>query len=210
MLVEALQVGMLGTNCYIVAANRGGDAAVIDPGGDLKAILAMLKRNELTCTVILCTHGHMDHVAAAGPLSEATGAGVMVHPEDAEALSALRARLLGGVVGGVVPAKPRSVEMLEPGSTIDVGELQFQVLHTPGHTRGSVSFYAAPYLFCGDLIFAGSIGRTDLRGGSMADLMASVKEKVFVLPADTRIMTGHGPRTTLAAERRSNPYLRDL
>lgn len=210
MLVEALQVGMLGTNCYVVAANPGGDAAVIDPGGDLKAILATLKRHELKCTAILCTHGHMDHVAAAGPLSAATGAPVMVHPEDAGALSALRARLLGGVVGGVVPARLRSLEMLEPGRAVAVGELQLQVLHTPGHTRGSVSFYAAPDLFCGDLIFQGSIGRTDLRGGSMADLLASVKEKVFVLPEDTRIMTGHGPRTTLAAEKRSNPYLRDL
>ncbi len=210
MLVEALQVGMLGTNCYIVAADSGDDAAVIDPGGDLKAILATLARNNLKCATILCTHGHMDHVAAAGPLSEQTGAPVMIHPDDAEALSALRTRLLGGVVGGVVPTRARSLEMLAPGTPVAVGELELQVLHTPGHTRGSVSFYVAPDLFCGDLIFQGSIGRTDLRGGSMADLLTSVKEKVFVLPGDTRIMTGHGPRTTLAAERRSNPYLRDL
>ncbi len=210
MLVEALQVGMLGTNCYIVAGEPGGAAAVIDPGGDLKAILATLQRDDLTCAAVLCTHGHMDHVAVAGPLSEETGAPVLIHPEDAEALLAFRSRILGGVMGGVVPAKARSVEMLEPGTAVTVGALEFQVLHTPGHTRGSVSFYAAPNLFCGDLIFAGSIGRTDLRGGSLHDLLTSVKEKVFVLPEDTRIMTGHGPRTTLAVERRSNPYLRDI
>ncbi len=210
MLVEALQVGMLGTNCYIVAAAPGGEAAVIDPGGDLKGIQSALARHNLTCTAVLCTHGHMDHVAAAAPLSEATGAPVMIHPDDAEGLSALRSRLLGSVVGGGMPRQVRSLEMLEPGTPVAVGNLELQVLHTPGHTRGSVSFYAAPDLFCGDLIFAGSIGRTDLRGGSLNDLLTSVKEKVFVLPEDTRIMTGHGPRTTLATERRSNPYLRDL
>ncbi len=210
MLVEALHVGMLGTNCYIVAEEEGREAAVIDPGGDLKGILSALQKHHLKCTAILCTHGHMDHVAAAAPLAEATGAPVMVHPDDAEGISALRARLLGGVVGGVVPRQLRSLEMLEPGKSVRIGDLELQVLHTPGHTRGSVSFYAAPELFCGDLIFAGSIGRTDLRGGSLEALLTAVKEEVFVLPEDTRIRTGHGPQTTLAAERRSNPYLRDL
>lgn len=209
MFVESLTIGMLATNCYIVAPDRRAPAVVIDPAGEVKKIVSRLHQAELECVGILCTHGHVDHMAGAGPLGDAVGAPVYIHEADAGALASPRTRLIG-LAGGVMATRPGQVRCVDDGDVIEVGDIGLEVLHTPGHTPGGVSFYAPGYLFCGDLIFQGSIGRTDLRGGSLQGLMRAVREKVWDLPDDTRILPGHGPDTTLGDERRNNPFLQGL
>jgi glyoxylase-like metal-dependent hydrolase (beta-lactamase superfamily II) len=199
-------LGMLGTNCYLLADEMSGEAAVIDPAGEIKRILVSLRRQEFSCKMILLTHGHMDHVAGSGPLSDATGAPVFIHPLDSDALASRRNRLVG-MLEGVIATRPRQVQHLGDGDQLFLGSLEIGVLHTPGHTPGGLSFYLPGHLFCGDLIFAGSIGRTDLKGGSLQALLQAVKEKVWELPSDTIIHPGHGPETTLAREKESNPFL---
>lgn len=207
--MEVLTLGMLATNCYLLASGTGAPAAVIDPAGEIRTILSRLNRAGLECVAVLCTHGHVDHVAGAGPLSDAVGAPVYIHRADAGALASPRTRLMG-LAGGTVVTRPQRVIFLDDGDTVEVGDLTLQVLHTPGHSPGGLSFYIPGYLFCGDLIFQGSIGRTDLRGGSLQTLLRSVREKVWDLPEDTRIMPGHGPATTLAEEKAHNPFLLGL
>jgi len=209
MLLETLSIGMLGTNCYILAAQPGSPAAVIDPAGEIKTIVSRLQRSDLKCMAILCTHGHSDHVAGAGLLSDALHAPVYIQEADAAGLTSVRTRVMG-LASGAVGGKPESIRYLEESQDMPIGDLSLAVLYTPGHTIGSVSFYTPGYLFCGDLIFQGSIGRTDLRGGSLQALLHSVKEKVWDLPDDTRIMPGHGPATTIAAEKRHNTFLAGL
>ncbi|MDD3719160.1 MAG: MBL fold metallo-hydrolase [Actinomycetota bacterium] len=209
MFLESLTIGMLATNCYVVAADKRASAVVIDPAGETKKIVSRLHRAELECVGILCTHGHVDHVAGAGPLSGAVGAPVYIHEAEAGALASPRTRLLG-LAGGVMATRPDQVIYMDDGDCIEVGDIILEVLHTPGHTPGGVSFYTPGYLFCGDLIFQGSIGRTDLRGGSLQGLMRAVREKVWDMPDDTRILPGHGPETTLGEERRHNPFLQGL
>ena len=209
MFLETLSIGMLSTNCYILAPGPRSEALVIDPAGEVKRIVSRLRKQELECKGILCTHGHVDHVAGAGPLSDAVGAPVYIHEADAGALASPRTKLVG-LAGGVLATRPRQVQYLEDGDRVEVGELSLEVLSTPGHTRGGLSFYTPGYLFCGDLIFQGSIGRTDLKGGSLQTLLSSVREKVWDLPDDTLILPGHGPETTLEKERRSNPFLMGL
>jgi len=204
-----MTIGMLATNCYIVAPDKRAQAVVIDPAGDVKTIVTHLRKAELECVGILCTHGHVDHMAGAGPLSEAVGAPVYIHEADAGSLASPRTKLMG-LAGGVRASRPGQVGYLEDGDRIEVGALTLEVLHTPGHTPGGISFYVPGYLFCGDLIFQGSIGRTDLRQGSLQELLRAVKEKVWDLPEDTRIMPGHGPQTVWGEEKRHNPFLQGL
>lgn len=209
MLLETLNLGMLATNCYILAAGPRSAAVVIDPAGEIKTIVSRLHKHELDCVGVLVTHGHVDHMAGAGPLSDAAGAPVFIHKADAGALASPRTRLVG-LAGGVMATRPRQVQYLDEGDRVEVGEIALDVLHTPGHTLGGISFYLPGYLFCGDLIFQGSIGRTDLKGGSLQALLRSVREKVWDMPDDTRILPGHGPATTLGEEKRSNPFLMGL
>ncbi|MDY6795893.1 MAG: MBL fold metallo-hydrolase [Actinomycetota bacterium] len=209
MYLESLTIGMLATNCYILAAGPRSPALVIDPAGEIKRIVSRLHKNELECVGILCTHGHVDHMAGAGPLSDAVGAPVYIHEKDACTLASPRTRLVG-LVGGVLATRPRQVRYLEEGDHVNAGEISMKVLYTPGHTAGGLSFYLPGYLFCGDLIFQDSIGRTDLKGGSLQTLLRSVREKVWDMPDDTRIMTGHGPTTTVGEEKRTNPFLMGL
>ncbi len=206
MFIERLVLGMLGTNCYVLAERAGGEAAVIDPAGEVRKILSVLKKNELQCEMILLTHGHADHISGCGPLSDATGATVYIHNLDADALTSIKNQLIG-LAGRVLASRPQRVKHLSHGDRLQLGNLELQVLHTPGHTLGGVSFYLPGHLFCGDLIFAGSIGRTDLKGGSLQALLQAVREHVWDLPGDTIIHPGHGPETTLEREKGSNPFL---
>jgi hydroxyacylglutathione hydrolase len=209
MFLESLTIGMLATNCYILAPEKRAQALVIDPAGEIKNIVSRLHKAELECTAILCTHGHVDHMAGAGPLSDAVGAPVYIHESDAGALASPRTKLIG-LAGGVMATRPRQVRYLADGDRVEVEGLMLEVLHTPGHTPGGLSFFTPGYLFCGDLIFQGSIGRTDLKGGSLQALLRAVREKIWALPDETLIMPGHGPQTTLGEEKKHNPFLKGL
>ncbi len=202
-------VGMLGTNCYIIFDEKLKEGYVIDAGAEAKRIISNLRSNAVKCLGVLCTHGHMDHVGAAGKVAEELSVPVYISHEDSSILTG-SASGITTKIGSLFISKPSGVEFLRAGQKLSFGENTVKVLSTPGHTRGSVSFLAGDILFCGDLIFEGSIGRTDLKGGSLTELLASVKREVFTLPDETRLFPGHGPATTVGRERRSNPFLINL
>jgi glyoxylase-like metal-dependent hydrolase (beta-lactamase superfamily II) len=207
--VERLKVGMLGTNCYLLQDQDTGEGYIIDPGAEARKILDAARASGLECLGILCTHGHMDHVGSVGKVAETTGATVFISVEDAGTLVG-SAQGLTNKLGSLFVSKPRGVEFIKGGDTLPLGENTIRVLSTPGHTRGSLSFLVGDGIFCGDLIFQGSIGRTDLKGGSMPELLDAVRRDVWTLPAETSIYTGHGPVTTVGAEKETNPFLRNL
>lgn len=209
LVSKVLPVGMLGTNCYIVMDEETGEGFVIDPGGEAGKVTAAAAESGLKCLGVLCTHGHMDHVGAVGKVADALGAPVYISEPDSPALAGT-GRGVAARLGSLVVSRPRGFEFLEEGDTLEFGEHVVEVLATPGHTRGSLSFLCGDDLFCGDLVFQGSIGRTDLRGGSLEQLLESVRRHVFVLPGSARIFPGHGPATTVAEERRRNPFLRGV
>ncbi len=202
--VYVMEVGPLAVNAYIVEELSTKKAVVVDPGDDGEALLAEIRSRGLGVEKILLTHGHFDHVGAVRLLREKTGAPVHVHAADAGRMAtARRQALMFGL--SVDPPPPPDVTVGE-GDRIGLGASEFSVVHTPGHTPGCVSYLCGGMAFVGDLIFAGSIGRTDLPGGSHEQLLASVREKIFVLPDDTILFPGHGPSTTVGEEKRSNPF----
>jgi len=198
---------MLGANCYVVLDSEEKEGYVIDPGGDAAAVVDAA--SDIEVIGILCTHGHMDHVGAAGKVAAATGAPVYVGREDSGALSG-EARGLTARLGSLAISKPAGVQCIEAGQEFPFGDHVMTARPTPGHSPGSFSFLCENNLFCGDLVFQGSVGRTDLRGSSTRQLLESVEREVFTLPDDTRIFTGHGPPTTVGDEKSFNPFLRHL
>jgi len=204
--VHVLEVGPLAVGCYIVEHVASRKAAVIDPGDDGEAILGEIGRLGVSVDRILLTHGHFDHVGAVGLLREKTGAKVHIHEADVEQMkSAKRQGLLFGLR---IPDTPPPDVLVGEGDRVTFAALEFLVSHTPGHTPGCVSYIleTEKMAFIGDLIFAGSIGRTDLPGGDYDTLIRAVREKIFVLPDDTTLFPGHGPATTVGEEKRSNPF----
>lgn len=202
--VHVLEVGPLAVNCYILEHSPSRKAAVIDPGDDGPAILSRIGDLGLSVDRILLTHGHFDHVGAVGLLREKTGAHVHIHEADAERMKT--ARRQGLIFGLLISDPPPPDVLVGEGDLVPFADGEFRVAHTPGHTPGCVSYIMGKMAFVGDLIFAGSIGRTDLPGGDHEELIAAVKEKIFVLPDDTVLFPGHGPATTVGEEKRSNPF----
>jgi len=188
MRIETLVVGQIQTNCYVVWDEESKDAAVIDPGGDEKRIKAFIDKNGLKLKAILLTHGHWDHVSGCKGLKNLTDAPVYAHKD-----------ITG--TGGCETAG----ELVE-GEAFKAGSLQFDIIHTPGHEPGNVCLHIDNALFVGDLIFRGSVGRTDLAGGSLDQLLRSIAIRISELPDDTRVFSGHGPATKLGWERENNPY----
>lgn len=207
MILEHLVVSPFGTNCFIVGCPETSVCAVLDPGDDGRGILAKVEELGLTLETVILTHGHVDHISAAGDLKAATDAAVILHEADRFLLETGReqAAMFGWFISNSVPAPDRTVD---EGDEITVGTLRLKVLHTPGHSPGCISLVSDGGVFVGDLIFAGSIGRTDLPGGSTDQLLRSVEEKIFPLPDETLLYPGHGPFTNVAEERRSNPFFR--
>jgi len=210
------------SNCYIAGAADQSDVVVIDPGdGALAPLREVMTDEQLTPVAVLLTHGHFDHVASAAEFADAYGIPVHIHPADRELLSdpaagvsresaAMLAQLLP-VTGLVEPADVRD---LADGQLLDLAGITFRVVHAPGHRPGCVMFLMphpddpfSSVAFTGDVLFAGSIGRTDLPGGSMPDMVATLRDVVLELPDDTALLPGHGPQTTMVAERATNPYL---
>ena len=206
MIIHAMPVGPLQANCYIVGCEETHQAAVIDPGGDADRILMALAREKFTLSAIINTHGHFDHVGANKPLKNATDAPLMIHESDAAMLRHLsRSAASWGLRAEDSPQPDR---LLSEGDIVDCGRIQFKVLHTPGHTPGGISLYADSAVFVGDTLFAGSIGRTDFPGGDFDTLIASIQNKLFTLPDETHVYTGHMESTTIGREKRTNPFCR--
>jgi hydroxyacylglutathione hydrolase len=202
--VMVMEVGPLAENTYIVAHAASGMAAVIDPGEEGEEILRQLSTRGLTLDKILLTHGHFDHVGGVRALKERTGANVYVHPDEVDRM--LGAPRQGAMFGLGVPKPPAPDVLVKEGDIVPFADQEFRVLHTPGHTPGHVTFVAGGLAFVGDLIFAGSIGRTDLPGGSHEELLRSVRRKIFTMPDETILFPGHGPATTVGEEKRTNPF----
>jgi len=206
VLVKQLTVGVVQSNCYIAGCEKTGQGVVIDPGDEGERILVAVQEMALDIKYILNTHAHFDHIMANEPLLKATGAPLALHPLD---LPLLQARGGAALFGLEAPLSPEPTISLAEGDRISFGQYTLQVLFTPGHSSGHVSFYEpeAGIIFDGDVLFAGGIGRTDLPGGSYETLMNSISEKLMVLPDETVVYSGHGPVTTIGRERAGNPWL---
>ncbi len=204
MLVECITVGWFAANCYVVGCPETREAMVIDPGDEAERILEVVDRLGVTVKYIVNTHGHVDHIGADLELKDRTGAPLCIHRLDA-ALLADPGRNLSSWTNPLPPVAPGW--LLEEGDVVEVGNLRFGVLHTPGHTPGGICLSGEGVVFSGDTLFAGSVGRSDFPGGSHAALIRSIKEKLLVLPGETVVYPGHGPTTTIGEERRSNPFL---
>ncbi|MGQ9919919.1 MAG: MBL fold metallo-hydrolase [Desulfobacca sp.] len=206
MIQKVLSVGMLESNCYILGDEDSREAVVIDPGGDSPDILAVLQKENLRLKTIINTHGHFDHVGANQALVEATGAPIAIHAADAPMLSQPSAEALFFTGGRLQPSQASI--LLAEGDVVEFGPYQLKVLHTPGHTLGGICLVLQhePIVYVGDTLFAGSIGRTDFPGGSFADLIQSVKNKIFPLGDHYLVLPGHGPATTVGQERQHNPF----
>jgi glyoxylase-like metal-dependent hydrolase (beta-lactamase superfamily II) len=210
MLIDGRPLWLAQTNTWVVAAERGSTAVVIDAPPDAQGVLDLLAVHQLTPVALLLTHGHIDHVGGAGEVSRKVSVKAYVHPDDdfltLDPTSQLR--MLFGMVPPGDFEPPTSFESLADGLLLEIAGLELDVLHTPGHTPGHCCFSIRDegVLFSGDQLFAGSIGRTDLPGGDTDQLMESMRTKVMPLPDDVRVLPGHGPETTIGAERRSNPF----
>lgn len=210
MLVVAVPAWVAATNAYIVAEEPGGQALVVDAPPEPEAIGAVLLDKDLALAGVLLTHGHIDHTGGSGELARATGASVYVHPDD-DFLTLHPVEQVRAMFGMSPPGLydvPEKFEALADGDRLAVAGFDIEVRHTPGHTPGHCCFYLEEEetLFSGDQLFAGSIGRTDFPYGSHQALLASMAEKVMVLPDDIRVLPGHGPETTIGQERRTNPF----
>ena len=206
MIIKRLEVGPFASNCYIVGSESTKEGLIIDPGDEAREILKSVKDLGLDIKIIVLTHGHIDHIGALKEVKEATGAEVAIHTDDAQSLHG-GGQSLGALFGLSYEAPPSPDRLLKGGDSIDVGDLHFMVLHTPGHTPGGICLLGHGMVFTGDTLFNYGIGRTDL-GGSYSQLMNSIHTKLMVLPDDTTVCPGHGPETTIGAERRGNPFLR--
>jgi glyoxylase-like metal-dependent hydrolase (beta-lactamase superfamily II) len=208
MIVEKLVVGPLQENCYIVGEDDSGEGIIIDPGDEAQRIVAAAQRLGLTVRAIVNTHGHVDHIAAAQAVKETLGARLYLHPGD---LRYLPDTVEQGAMFGIPDAREPVVDVhLSDGAEIPFGALKAQVIHVPGHTPGGCLLRIGDDVFCGDLIFSGSIGRTDLPGGDYVAIVDSLERAILSLPDHVRLHPGHGPSTTVAVERRFNPFLQGL
>jgi hydroxyacylglutathione hydrolase len=209
MLMQTFAVGPLGCNCTVLADENTRDAIVIDPGDDVDRLLPYLEQHKLTVRMALHTHAHLDHIMGTRPLKEATQAAIMLHRGDGWLYDNLemQASLFGWKARAPLPVD----EWLEHARTLTVGSLSVDVIHTPGHTPGSLCFHLKEHglLFSGDTLFNRSIGRTDLWGGSYEEIMDSIAGRLMSLDDRTRVICGHGTPTTIGDERANNPFIRE-
>ncbi len=200
-----MPVGPIMANCYILGCKETHEAVVIDPGDDADLILLKLAELKLKVKYIINTHGHFDHVGANRKMKEATGAELLIHALDAPMLGSLsQAAASFGLKSENSPAPDKTID---DGDIISFGKISLKVIHTPGHSPGGISLFTNGYLFVGDTLFQGSIGRTDLPGGNFNTLKSSIHNKLFPLGDNIRVFTGHGPETSIGKEKRYNPFV---
>jgi hydroxyacylglutathione hydrolase len=207
MIHEIIPVGPLQCNCSIIGDETTHEAMVIDPGDEIEDVLGIIRKHNLQVRQIVITHAHIDHVGGAMKLRAATGAPILLNQNDYALLKLLDEQ--AAWVGVAPPGKVEIDRRVSTGETLTAGSLSANILHTPGHTEGSICLYfpAEQKLIAGDTLFAGSIGRTDLPGGSMQKIMRSLHDTVLALPDETVVVPGHGPLTTIGGERERNPFL---
>jgi len=207
MIHEILPVGPLQCNCSIIGDETTHEGMVIDPGDDIEDVLDLIEKHSLKIKQIVITHAHIDHVGGAMKLRAATGAPILLNQNDYALLKMLDVQ--AAWIGMKDPGKVEIDHSLGQSDKVQAGSLTADVIHTPGHTEGSICLYfpLENKLVAGDTLFAGSIGRTDLPGGSMEKIIRSLRDKVMALPDDTLVVPGHGPLTTIGEERESNPFL---
>ena len=216
MLITGFPAGSFAANCFLVAPEPGAECVIIDPGQDAgTGIAEIVAEHRLKPVAVLLTHGHIDHVWSVAPVCGARGIPAYIHPDDRALLSdPARGLPLGAgqqLFGGLEFTEPDDVRELADGAVLNLAGLEITVSHAPGHTPGSVVFHSDPaVMFSGDLLFAGSIGRTDLPGGDTAAMMDSLARVCLTLPDETRVLPGHGPATTIGVERASNQFLAGL
>jgi hydroxyacylglutathione hydrolase len=219
VLVKSFEAAAFGTNCYVLAAGRGEPCLIVDPGiGVVTELDALLAEDGLRPAAVLLTHGHLDHCFSVAPVCGARGITAYVHPGDramvADPAKGLSAGLTEMFGGRLEYAEPEDVSPLPDGGPISVAGIELTVDHAPGHTRGSVLFRftadGQEVCLSGDVLFAGSIGRTDLPGGSMAEMLESLRDKILTLDDEVVVLPGHGPATTIGRERQRNPYLLEV
>jgi glyoxylase-like metal-dependent hydrolase (beta-lactamase superfamily II) len=207
MIHEIIPVGALQCNCSIIGDEATHEAMVIDPGDDISDVLALVRKHNLQVKQIVITHAHIDHVGGAMKLRAATGAPILLNQNDYDLLKILDVQ--AAWIGVADPGKVEIDHSVSTGEIVSAGVHKAQILHTPGHTEGSICLYfpAEKKLMAGDTLFAGSIGRTDLPGGSMQKILRSLHDTLMALPDETVVVPGHGPLTNIGKERESNPFL---
>jgi hydroxyacylglutathione hydrolase len=207
MILESFPVGLLRCNCTILGDEVTHEAVVVDPGDNIPEILSRLQKHGLTLRQIVITHAHIDHVGGAALLKKATGAPVFLNQQDLGLLRAME--IQAGWLGVPTPEVTSPDTSADDGLTVGLATLPAEVIHTPGHTPGSICLLLPQQhlLLAGDTLFAGSIGRTDLPGGDGRQILRSLRDRLMVLPDTTRVLPGHGPDTTIGEEKQSNPFL---
>lgn len=203
--LETITVSMFATNCYLVSCSLTQEAIIIDPGADAKRIIARIEKEQLKIRAIVNTHGHIDHIGANGKLKEEYQVPILISEKD---LAVYHNPGFG--LGLVLKKQPAPDRFIKEGDIIEFGKQTLTVVDTPGHTEGGVSLVGSGLVFCGDTLFAGSVGRTDLAGGSYEILLKSIKEKLMTLSPETLVYSGHGPVTTIGAEGQTNPFITGL
>jgi len=210
MIHEILPVGLLQCNCSIFGDEQTREAIVIDPGDNIEDILAILEKHALRVKAIVITHAHIDHIGGAAKLKAATSAPVLMNRDDQELYDHLDVQ--ASWLGMEPPSRTSIDDAARDGDAFTLGETEFRVLHTPGHTQGSISLWipAENKLIAGDTLFRDSIGRTDLPGGNPRQILRSIEDKLLALPEETVVVPGHGPNTTIGREKERNPFLQGL
>ncbi len=206
MIFRCIPVGILQANCYVIGCPKTHEAAIIDPGAEPELILSVIEKNQLKVVKIINTHGHPDHIGANGKIKEATQAPILIHSADKDMLT----HPLPMPFDAEEPAaSPAPDILIKEGDIIKIGELKLTVIETPGHSPGGICLRLNDILLTGDTLFAGTIGRTDLPGGSLEALNHSIRHKLLVLPDETEVYPGHGPSTTIHQEKHYNPFFSD-
>lgn len=205
MQIETMIVSMFATNCYLVSCPQSREAMVIDPGAEGKSIIERIRELGLSLQMIVNTHGHIDHIGANSKLKQEWQIPVMLSEKDLDVYNNP-----GFGLGLVLKKQPQPDKYISEGDIISFGHQSLKVMETPGHTKGGICLVGESMVFCGDTLFAGSVGRTDLAGGSHTTLMESIRYKLLTLPPETVVYPGHGPATTIGFEKENNPFLSGL